>query len=202
MECYVMEDVIEEVKAPKPQTGQANPHGPETADRDRPAAPETAQAGRRTETLSTEDRAQDRWFMEDRGNRRVPKRLDVPNEALVSAAGPLKLTGNITLIDEAGQTHYANHLTLCRCGASRNKPYCDDQHMEVEFFDSGSIPQASECRQMANPQMLTVTCIKDGPLKYQGYLRVYNRKGQQCLTMQGALCRCGRSTKKPFCDCR
>jgi CDGSH-type Zn-finger protein len=55
---------------------------------------------------------------------------------------------------------------------------------------------------VTRPQTLTITCIKDGPLKYRGFLRVYNRKGQDCLSMQGALCRCGRSTKKPFCDCQ
>ncbi len=151
--------------------------------------------------VSPKEKTLDRWFLEQRGNKRLPKRLEIPNEALVSACGPLKITGNITLIDEDGGVTHANHLTLCRCGASRSKPICDDRHWDIEFFDSGNISAASDCTPLFRPQTLTITCIKDGPLKYRGYLRVYNRKGQECLSMQGKLCRCGKSTKKPFCDC-
>lgn len=152
--------------------------------------------------VPTDEKALDRWFLEQRGGRRVPKRLDVPNEALVTSGGPLKITGNLTLIGEDGSVTHANHLTLCRCGSSRTKPICDDQHLDVEFLDTGAIQQASDCMPVTRPQTLTITCIKDGPLKYRGYLRVYNRKGQDCTSMQGALCRCGKSTKKPFCDCQ
>ncbi len=152
--------------------------------------------------VSTDEKALDRWFREQKGNKRVPKRLEVPNEAMVTNGGPLKITGNITLIGEDGGVTHTNHLTLCRCGASRSKPICDDQHIDVEFLDTGNIPIASDCMPVLRPQTLTITCIKDGPLKYRGYLRVYNNKGQECMSMQGALCRCGKSTKKPFCDCQ
>lgn len=151
--------------------------------------------------IPTDEKALDRWFLEQRGNKRVPKRLNVPNEAMVTSGGPLKITGNLTLIDEDGSVTHANHLTLCRCGASRSKPICDDQHLDIEFLDNGNIHKASDCMPVKQPQTLTITCIKDGPLKFRGYLRVYNSKGQQCLSMQGALCRCGKSTNKPFCDC-
>lgn len=150
----------------------------------------------------TDEKALDRWFREQRGTKRVPKRLELPNEALITSGGPIKITGNLTLISEEGEVTHANHLTLCRCGASRSKPICDDQHLDVEFLDNGSIQRASDCMPVLRPQTLTITCVKDGPLKYRGYLRVYNRKGQESLSMQGALCRCGKSTKKPFCDCQ
>jgi len=152
--------------------------------------------------VSTDEKALDRWFREQKGNKRVPKRLDVPNEAMITSGGPLKITGNLTLIGEDGEVTHANHLTLCRCGGSRSKPICDDQHLDIEFLDMGSIQRASDCMPVVRPQTLTITCIKDGPLKYRGYLRVFNSKGQECLSMQGALCRCGKSTKKPFCDCQ
>ena len=32
------------------------------------------------------------------------------------------------------------------------------------------------------------------------WYRLYNKKGQECITVSGELCRCGRSSKKPFCD--
>jgi len=154
------------------------------------------------EEISTDEKALDRWFREQRGNKRVPKRLEVVNEAQITSGGPLKITGNLTLIGEDGEVTHANHLTLCRCGASRSKPICDDQHLDIEFMDLGNIHQISDCMPVVRPQTLTITAIKDGPLKYRGYLRVFNTKGQECLSMQGDLCRCGKSAKKPFCDCQ
>ncbi len=163
---------------------------------DIPSAPEPAAKP----SGSTDEKALDRWFLEQRGNKRVPKRLEVANELLVTSGGPLKMTGNITLINEDGSVTHSNSLSLCRCGASKNKPFCDDQHLEIEFFDGGAISQLSDWMPVSRPQTITVTCVKNGPLKFRGYLRMYNKKGQECITMSGALCRCGKSSKKPFCD--
>lgn len=149
---------------------------------------------------STDEKALDRWFHEQRGNKRVPKRLEVANEVLVTSGGPLKMTGNITLIDEDGSVTHSNSLNLCRCGGSKSKPICDDQHLEIEFFDGGAVSQLSDWMPVSRPQTVTVTAVKNGPLKFRGYLRIYNKKGQECITMGGALCRCGKSSKKPFCD--
>lgn len=165
-------------------------------DLDGPTVPETEAE----KPESTDEKALDRWFLEQRGNKRVPKRLDVANELQVTSGGPLKMTGNITLINEDGSVTHANSLSLCRCGASKNRPFCDDQHLEIEFFDSGSVTQLSDWMPVTRPQTITVTCVKNGPLKFRGYLRIFNKKGQECITMSGALCRCGQSSKKPFCD--
>jgi CDGSH-type Zn-finger protein len=152
--------------------------------------------------IPTGEKAHDRWFLEQRGAKKVPKRLEIPNEVMVTAAGPLKVTGNITLVEEDGTVTHANHLTLCRCGASKMKPICDDQHLDIEFFHAGTIQRASDSMAVNRPQTVTITCVKDGPLKFRGYTRVFNRKGQEFLSMQTALCRCGKSTDKPFCDCQ
>ena len=149
---------------------------------------------------STDERAIDRWFSEQRGTKRVPKRLNIANALQVTTGGPLKMTVNITLIDEDGSVTHSNHLSLCRCGASKNKPLCDDQHLDIEFFDGGAVTQLSDWMPVSRPQTITVTCVKNGPLKFRGYLRIYNKKGQECITMSGALCRCGKSSKKPFCE--
>ncbi len=44
--------------------------------------------------------------------------------------------GNIP-IESADGTMYEtqNRVTLCRCGQSRNKPFCDAMHVEVQFSD-------------------------------------------------------------------
>ncbi len=57
------------------------------------------------------------------------------SEIFVLKDGPYNVTG-IRLDDPDGSepvTH--DHYSLCRCGASRNKPFCDGTHSDVEFKD-------------------------------------------------------------------
>lgn len=198
LEVIVMDDALKVFAKPFNQADtDVQPDGSQSRpDHDTSVTP--IHTGNQSE--STSDKAVDRWFHEQRGNKRVPKRLNLPNEALVTSGGPIKMTGNITLINEDGSVTHANHLSLCRCGASRSKPTCDDQHLEVEFFDGGAVNIASDWMPVSRPQTITVTVVKNGPLKFRGYLRIFNKKGQECITMSGALCRCGKSSKKPFCD--
>jgi CDGSH-type Zn-finger protein len=56
----------------------------------------------------------------------------------VTADGPYEVAGGVELLgvkfgDGASQEHY----TLCRCGASKNKPFCDGSHWTAEFHDPG-----------------------------------------------------------------
>lgn len=151
-------------------------------------------------SLSTSAKALDRWFRERQKLQGAPNLLEIPNEALIKNAGPLQITGNITLVAEDGSISYANHLTLCRCGRSRSKPNCDNQHIDNEFFDAGKIHEASDIPKSNRPTKMTLSCIKDGPITFRGRLKVLNSSGQECTKIRGALCRCGQSTNKPFCD--
>ena len=152
------------------------------------------------ENLTTSAKALDRWFKERQKNHGAPRLLEVPNESLVTNAGPLQLTGNITLVHDDGTVQYANHLTLCRCGHSYSKPTCDEQHLDKEFLNPGKISEASEIAASQRPSKLTLSCIKDGPITFRGRLRLHNQFGQECVKMRGSLCRCGQSASKPFCD--
>ena len=159
-------------------------------------SPEEAQDDR-----SLDERARDRWFLETRGGKRVPKKLNLINEALVTSRGPLVLQGNILLTDEEGRESWHNELHLCRCGATGKRPLCDGSHVELEFIDNGNVLDVSRTMPSLRPQTLKVTCLPNGPLRYKGFLRVYNKRGQECLSRSGDLCRCGMSSRKPFCDC-
>jgi CDGSH-type Zn-finger protein len=152
------------------------------------------------EDLTPAAKSLDRWFKDRQKQLGVTRLLDIPNEALVTSAGPLQITGNITLVNEDGSVQFANHLNLCRCGASRNKPTCDDRHLDIEFLHSGKIPEVSEAPKSQRPSKITISAIKDGPLTFRGRLRMHNYSGQECVRMRGSLCRCGQSTNKPFCD--
>jgi CDGSH-type Zn-finger protein len=51
-------------------------------------------------------------------------------------AGPLWVRGGVA-IESADGTPYErrNRVTLCRCGASQNKPFCDGSHLDAGFTD-------------------------------------------------------------------
>jgi CDGSH-type Zn-finger protein len=51
-------------------------------------------------------------------------------------AGPIWLRGGVQVIGSDG-FHYEvrNRVTLCRCGASQNKPFCDGSHASIKFKD-------------------------------------------------------------------
>jgi len=57
----------------------------------------------------------------------------------VSKDGPYIITGSIELIGnniQFGDGASKEHYTLCRCGASQNKPFCDGMHGSINFSDN------------------------------------------------------------------
>ena len=63
---------------------------------------------------------------------------DQEREAAVTVTdhGPYAVTGGIELVEVAfGAGASREHYALCRCGASKNKPFCDGSHWQVEFRD-------------------------------------------------------------------
>jgi len=64
------------------------------------------------------------------------KDLDREPSITVSKDGPYRIVGNIKLQDPDGNTPESKeHYTLCRCGASKNKPFCSGAHRDVNFND-------------------------------------------------------------------
>ena len=54
----------------------------------------------------------------------------------VTKDGPYAITGGIELIDQPlGEGASTEHYTLCRCGGSKNKPFCDGTHWHIGFKD-------------------------------------------------------------------
>lgn len=54
----------------------------------------------------------------------------------VTKDGPYAVVGGVQLLElSRGQGASAEHYTLCRCGASKNKPLCDGTHASIGFRD-------------------------------------------------------------------
>ena len=55
----------------------------------------------------------------------------------ISPNGPYVLKGKVVLLDMSkGEGASESHCSLCRCGASKNKPFCDGSHWDINFTDS------------------------------------------------------------------
>jgi CDGSH-type Zn-finger protein len=51
-----------------------------------------------------------------------------------SENGPYLVSGEVRLTDVDGrELPHGEHMALCRCGASKNKPFCDGMHVATCF---------------------------------------------------------------------
>ncbi len=91
--------------------------------------------------------------------------------------------------------------TLCRCGQSKNKPFCDNSHRGAGFTATGE-PASVESEPLeARGGALVITPLKDGPLEVVGPLEIVSGTGRTVNRVGTTrLCRCGGSATKPFCD--
>jgi CDGSH-type Zn-finger protein len=64
-----------------------------------------------------------------------------PSVALIEdpaneCSGPVWLRGGVRVLGSDGfEYEVRNRVTLCRCGASQNKPFCDGTHASIKFKD-------------------------------------------------------------------
>lgn len=131
----------------------------------------------------------------------APEATPTENRALLWADGPIQLTGDLTLtgatVDMTGETR----ATLCRCGASKNKPFCDNSHKDIAFKAEVKAVAQSAPALESEGGVLYINPHTDGPLQVDGALRIANEHGETIYAgTQTFLCRCGNSKNKPFCD--
>lgn len=89
---------------------------------------------------------------------------------------------------------------LCRCGQSSNKPYCDGSHKTTGFSDPGTV-SATEAGSEPAATRLKLKLATNGPILCSGPLTIASADGSTIHAVaRTALCRCGQSSNKPFCD--
>ena len=91
--------------------------------------------------------------------------------------------------------------TLCRCGASKNKPFCDSSHHDIAFTATGEPASGTTDMLPVRDGVLAIDPQADGPLQVCGNLEITSGTGRVVARVTTArLCRCGGSETKPFCD--
>ncbi|HZC57132.1 MAG TPA: CDGSH iron-sulfur domain-containing protein [Xanthobacteraceae bacterium] len=65
---------------------------------------------------------------------KLPVSIGLIEDPAEQCSGPLWLRGGIMLVSADGfEYEVRNRMTICRCGASRNKPFCDGTHAAIKF---------------------------------------------------------------------
>jgi CDGSH-type Zn-finger protein/uncharacterized Fe-S cluster protein YjdI len=119
------------------------------------------------------------------------------NIARIRENEPYAIHAGIELAGHGSMTR----ATLCRCGASKNKPFCDNSHHDIHFAATGE-PEPRDSQPL-DPRggVLEVSPQKNGPLLVRGPLEICAGTGRTFDRVTTArLCRCGQSGTKPYCD--
>jgi CDGSH-type Zn-finger protein len=119
------------------------------------------------------------------------------NTLTVQENGPLELRAPTSVAgSDAGPS-----LALCRCGASRNKPYCDGSHVAAGFTATGEPPTRESEPLASRAGPVAIQPVRNGPLHLKGPLEIVSGTGRTIDRVQECwLCRCGGSARKPYCD--
>lgn len=191
-----------------------------------------------------------------------PKMTPIPN-------GPLKIDSDTTILFKDGkQVEIPETAFLCRCGLSKNKPFCDGEHAKGDFNSASEIKEellqdypgekitihfnrsicsgAAECvrglpsvfksgdggdwirpdeasvetiaaaikkcpsgalsytldnrLKIDERDIAKISIIKNGPYNVEAVEVAEKPTPTKCSNSKMALCRCGHSKNKPFCD--
>jgi len=120
----------------------------------------------------------------------------VVNLIRVRENGPLAFHGELAI---GGQSMF--RAALCRCGHSQRKPFCDGSHTAAGFAASGE-PATVPSEPLAHRNgEVAISLAENGPILVTGCVEIVSGTGRtidRCT--KAALCRCGGSSNKPYCD--
>ena len=131
----------------------------------------------------------------DGGKQEEPPKV---NQVRVLENGPYFFHADLVI---EGETDVGYRRVLCRCGASKTKPFCDASHHESVFRATGEANRGEMAALEVRNGPLKITPTKNGSLKVEGPLEIVSGTGTTLAkTTKTFLCRCGHSSNKPFCD--
>jgi CDGSH-type Zn-finger protein len=118
--------------------------------------------------------------------------------------GPYRVEGDVPLQSPDGTPYEAKPAySLCRCGQSKTKPYCDATHKECGFVgtETADSQWPSEPAAGGEVGVAVIRIVRNGPYEVLGAPTLTFSDGRLCQKRTYyRLCRCGASKTKPFCD--
>lgn len=136
----------------------------------------------------------------DRHDDKAGEATPTINRIIVRKDEYLQFIGDLEIRASGVEIESETRAALCRCGASENKPFCDNAHRNSGFTsDDLDIVKVDDTA--ATSGKLIITPGKNGPIEVSGNFQIEDDNGKVIHTgSQTWLCRCGGSTNKPFCD--
>jgi CDGSH-type Zn-finger protein/uncharacterized Fe-S cluster protein YjdI len=130
----------------------------------------------------------------------TPELAPQENTVLLWEDGPLQFHGALSITGEQVDVQEETRATLCRCGESTHKPFCDNSHRKTGFHSEDNVRKSGQELDGASSRAV-ITVEPNGPYEVSGSLRIFNHKGDLLFVGdQVKLCRCGYSGTRPFCD--
>ena len=121
------------------------------------------------------------------------------NTVAIQSNGPLFVHGDLQIETPDGEVVFTDtRVALCRCGLSENKPFCDNSHLDA-FEHDGTLGDHNASASADEPA-LRIILAANGPYLFRGPVSLSAADGSEITTGKCALCRCGQSSNKPFCD--
>ena len=120
------------------------------------------------------------------------------NTVRVRENGPLAIEAELHI---RGVAQASPRTTLCRCGLSANKPFCDGSHAGGTFIATGEPTGPAFEPLSVRDGPLDIVPLPNGSLRVVGNLELVSGTGRTFNKVRETyLCRCGQSRNKPYCD--
>jgi CDGSH-type Zn-finger protein len=127
----------------------------------------------------------------------------------LSRNGPYLVTVDDLTNSKGERLNGAHGIALCRCGASKRKPFCDSSHIRIGFSDERSADhtpdvvedyRGAEQPEPDDPSAPSIRIARNGPYEVRGFDLDVQTWSAGASRERFTLCRCGGSKNKPFCD--
>jgi CDGSH-type Zn-finger protein/uncharacterized Fe-S cluster protein YjdI len=129
----------------------------------------------------------------------APEAAPAVNVIRVLENGPLAVRADLHVAGQATSLR----ATLCRCGRSKSKPFCDKSHEAAGFTATGepAVGASTAVPLEQRDGVVDVSPQVNGPLRVTGNVELVSGTGRTVgKVTKVALCRCGNSANKPYCD--
>lgn len=138
-----------------------------------------------------------------RADGRDEESIPQKNELSVVEDGPLYIKGDLHIKNLNGEVVAKEiRAAFCRCGQSKNKPYCDNSHIEADFKANSEFnPERLLIEETSEEGgELSATIFPNAPFVIEGNYSLEGSEQSVSTKKKMSFCRCGASSNKPFCD--